>query len=383
MIKNNFIFLLIFFSQIIFSQSENSIYKLNPINDLLTPEVKKVIDSNLGNKETVFLGEAVHYSGSDLLSKTEFVKYLVIEHDYKDIAFESDFFALLFDHKKENLYSFWSISNQCEDLFDFLKKNGVTIWGFDNQIHSDYSYYNFSKKLAEILNKNGIVLNKEFTRLSKLLIKHQYNSSTQVLKEEFEFLKNYLVELQSYDVIKTDKTWTQILKSFESSLKLYSIKDNSSDKKRIPIRDKQMAKNLDFLIKSNPAKKFIVWLANAHMSKSNSKIMKGQTMGFQFRELNPNTSYHIATTSLRLHKRSDKDILKASKKSNNILSLLPSINHNYFIDAKKLTSENLELRTKMFHDMYLFNLPKQKTNLLNHFDALVFIANGEEVKYDN
>ena len=32
--------------------------------------------------------------------------------------------------------------------------------------------------------------------------------------------------------------------------------------------------------------------------------------------------------------------------------------------------------------MYIFNLPTNKTALLHHFDALVFIAQGEEVSYE-
>ncbi len=200
-------------------------------------------------------------------------------------------------------------------------------------------------------------------------------------KKIYQFLKNYIKELKTTDAIKKNKTWSQILKSFESAVELYTEKDNSSDNNRIAIRDSLMAENLDFLIKTNSNKKFIVWIANGHMSKTNSKLLKKQTMGFQFRELNPNSSYHIAVGSIRLPERKQKDIIKAGKKTNNILSLLPSLEQNYFLDSKKIISENGELKNKVYNDIYIFNLPNNKTELLNHFDALVFIANGEEVKY--
>ncbi len=107
--KKAFLLLILIFSNhIIFSQIEKDIYELDSIHNLLTVEVKKIIDKNVREKKTVFLGEAVHHSGTDFLAKTEFIKYLVIEHQYKDIAFESDFFALLFDHNKSNLYPMWS-----------------------------------------------------------------------------------------------------------------------------------------------------------------------------------------------------------------------------------------------------------------------------------
>lgn len=375
--------LIVFFlNQIVFSQVEKEIYELNSISNLLTNEVKIVINHNVNKKQTVFLGEAVHYSGSDFLAKTEFVKFLVTEHGYKDIAFESDFFALLFDHDKRNLYTMWSKSNQCKELFDFLEKNKVTIWGVDNKLHSTYSYQNLTKKLLEILKERGIELNTEFIRLIKLIIKNQYNSRKELSQKQIEYLKKYVSKLQVNELITTNKLWNQILKSVESAIELYTVKDNSSDKNRVPIRDKQMAENLDFLVKTNPNKKFIVWLANGHMSKSNSKLMNKQTMGFKFRELNPNNSYHIAFGSIKLPERKGKDILKARKKSNNILSLLPSLKNNYFLDSKKITSKNIELKNKIFNDMYIFNLPSNKTKLLNHFDALIFISKGEEVTYE-
>lgn len=370
-----------FLNQIASSQIKKNVYELNSINDLLTVEVKKMIDLNINKKQTVFLGEAVHYSGSDFLAKIELVKYLVIEHDYKDIAFESDFFALLFEHEKRNLYKMWSESNQCKELFVFLKENNVTIWGFDNKLYSRFSYQNFTEKLSSILRESNFELNEEFIKLTKLIINNQYDSRKKLSQKEVEFLKKYTLELQNNKIIKSNKLWYQILKSFESTIELYTVKDNLSNKNLITIRDKQMARNLDFLIKTNPNKKFIVWLANGHMSKSNSKLLKGQTMGYQFREQNPNSSYHIAFGSIRLPERKEKEIIKAGRKSNNVLSLLPSLERNYFLDAKKIISENVELTNKVFNDMYIFNLPNNKTKLLNNFDALVFIAKGEVVTY--
>ena len=374
--------IILFLNQILFSQIEENTYELNSLNNLLTEDVKKIISQNINENQTVFLGESVHYSGSDFIAKTDFIKYLVTEHGFKDIAFESDFFALLFDHNKRNLYTMWSKSKQCEELFNFLEKNKVTIWGFDSKIHTAYSHKYFTIKLSEFLKTNNIELDKEFSKLAKTIIKNQYEVINTISKEEIEFVNNYLSILLSNELIKKDQKWIQILESFKSSVKLYTVKDKNSDKNRIRIRDKQMAENLNFLVKSNPDKKFIVWLANGHMSKSNSELMNGQTMGYQFRELNPNSSYHIAFGSIKLPPTRTKDETeRASKKCKSILYFLPTINKNYFVDSKKIISTNKELISMKFDDLYIFNLTKRKTKLLNHFDALVFIANGEEVEY--
>ncbi|MCO7184273.1 erythromycin esterase family protein [Tenacibaculum sp. XPcli2-G] len=369
------------FNHILFSQIEGSIYKLDSLNNLLTDNIKKNIDKNIIDKKIVFLGEATHYNGSDFLAKTEFVKYLVNQHNYKNIAFESDFFALLFDHDKRNLYSMWSKSKQCKELFTFLKEKKVTIWGFDNKIYSLFSYKNFTKKLSELLKVYNIYLDEEFISISKAIIRYGYKSNDKLSKKEISYLKNQIYKILSNKEVQTNKLLIQILESFKSSIELYTVEDTNDDKLRVPIRDEQMAKNLDFLIKSHPNKKFIIWLANAHMSKCNYELMNGQTMGYQFEKLNPKKSYRIAFGSIRMPERKEKKILKAQRKNNNILSLLPSSKGNFFIDVKKLITKNPKLKDKEYDDMYIFNLYDNKIDLLNHFDALVFIGKGIEVSY--
>jgi len=378
------ILILFFFSQVLYSQIENNIYELNSLdNNFLTEDVKKIIDQNIEGKQTVFLGEAVHFSGSDFLAKTEFIKYLVTEHGYKDIAFESDFFALLFDHNKTNLYKMWSSSIQCKELMAFLEEKNVTLWGFDNKIYSVYSYRSFTNKLSEFLKTNDVEIEEKFIKLTNSVIKNQYESSNLLSKEDKDYLNEYVLKLLKKEDIQSDKLWKQILESFKSALEIYTIKDDKGDSKRIPIRDKQMAHNLDFIVKQNPNKKFIVWLANGHMSKCNYEYMGGMTMGHKFIELNPNTSYHIAFGSIKRNNTRENSILKAAKKSDNILYYLPSIQKNYFLDSKNLPPELVEFKNKVNKDLYIFNLYGKKTDLLNHFDALVFIGEDWiEVSYE-
>ena len=68
----------IVFSQIMFSQIVENTYELNSLNNLLTDDVKNIVSQNINEKQTIFLGESVHFSGSDFIAKTVFIKYLVI-----------------------------------------------------------------------------------------------------------------------------------------------------------------------------------------------------------------------------------------------------------------------------------------------------------------
>lgn len=361
----------------IFAQVERNIYELNSMENLLTEEVKEILEINLTNKKVVFLGESHHNFGSDLLAKTEFVKYLVLEKGYRDIAFEGDFFGLYFDHNKINLYSFWSRSIQCKELFEFLKEHKVKIWGFDNQLGSGYTWNNFSKTLAEFLKSNSISFNENFIEITELYIKNRKKANKVVGKNNLNYLIKEIEKLLKNDKIIQDKLWSQFLKNYKSDILINST--HKSNSKGIPIRDSQMAKNLDFLVKTMPDKKYIVWLANAHMAKYEYEFMKGQTMGSQFVNSNPNISYHIAFSSLFIQRRKPKWIEKSSNDKKNLLHFLPSLEKNYFMNSKQIISDNPEYAEKEYEG--IFNLEKNKTNWLKHFDALVFISKGEAVKY--
>lgn len=381
---------ILFICQILYSQMENNIYELNSMDtNFLTEEVRKIIDQNIEGKQTVFLGEAVHSSGSDFLAKTEFVKYLVTKLGYKDIVFEADFISLLYNHHERNLPEIWKASEQCKELMTFLKENNVTIWGFDIQMGGD-AHFVFPQKFKEFLSTTKIEVDEKFFILTNTFLLNKSKARKALSKSDNDFLNYNITAMLQNDKIKSDKKWKRILESYKADIKLRYTDRDQSVPKRNPTRDTEMAKNLDFIVKQNPDKKFIVWLANAHMSKCNYEYMKGLRMGHQFREMNPNTSYHIAFGSVNRHSKDvkEKTIEKASKNNTNILYYLPSIHKNYFLDANSVAPE---YRNRGYESLYIFNLHNlykkidvSKKDLLNHFDALVFI--GEDwirVSYEN
>ncbi|WP_298550363.1 erythromycin esterase family protein [uncultured Algibacter sp.] len=373
--KLTILLFMIFSLNSILAQIKENIHELNSMKNLLTEDVKNILDTNLTDKKIVFLGEAEHHIASDFKAKTEFVKYLVLKHGYKDIAFESDFFGLYFDHNKRNIFGMWSNSYQCLDLFSFLEKNNVTLWGFDNQYEGPYSYYNLSKSIKNFLEENKIDFDNKFIAFIDVVRRKKFKVRNQLTKKDINYLISTLDKLLNDKTVESNPIWKQIIESFKSNVLML----NSNGAKAISIRDKQMAKNLDFLIKTMPKKKFIVWLANAHMAKYEYDFMKGQTMGGQFVKMNPDISYHIAISSIHMPYRKDKWIEKSSKDKENLLHFLPSTENNYFIDSKQIINENPDYANKEYVGM--FNLKKDKTNWFKHFDALVFISKGEKVKY--
>jgi|GEM_PF-977729 len=374
------ILLLIVFSyNYVYAQVERNLYQLNSMQNLLTKDVKAILDKNLNGKKVAFLGESNHHYGSDLLAKTEFVKYLVLEKGFKDIVFESDFFGLYFDHNKRNLYPFWSNSAQCEELFKFLKEHNVTIWGFDNQLNSPYTSSAFSIKLNNFLIENSINVDKRFIDLTEAFFKNKdrSNSNKIIGKLNLEYLTSEIDTLLKNEIISRNKLWFQFLESYKSYILINSTA--KTNEKGIPIRDKQMAKNLNFIINSMPEKKFIVWLHNAHMIKDNYGTKPGQTMGFQFEKSNPNISYRIVFSSIYMPFIKPKRIKKYSNDEDNLLNLLPTTKNNYFIDSREIINESPKYQEKEYEGMFVVDDKNYKTNWFKHYDALVFISKGEFV----
>lgn len=357
-----------------FAQIGKNVYELNSMENLLTDSVKEILDKNLKDKKVVFLGESNHYIGSDLLAKNEFVKYLVLKEGYKDIAFESDFFALYNEHKKENLFDIWSNSTQCKELFKFLEEHNVTIWGFDPQMFSAYTSKNFAKNLSKLLNDNGVLVDNDFIPFTEKFF-NQNNIEEVIGKSNLIKLTSEIDNLLKNEIVVQNILLFQVLENYKS---IISLRTTSKDiESGTPIRDSQMAKNLNFLVKSMPDKKFIVWLANDHMIKDDYGTRQGQTMGFQFEKLNPDISYHIAFSSINMPYRKTRLIKKYSEDKENLLSFLPSTDKNYFIDSKKLTGENPEFETNEYFGMFSSGDKPIKTNWFSHFDALIFISKGE------
>jgi erythromycin esterase len=242
---------------------------------------------------------------------------------------------------------------------------------------SGYTWNNYTNKLTEYLKSNEINYKEDFEILTETFIKNRKDANKFLTKTQIDYLISEVNRLLKNNKIINDNLWSQILENYKSAILLNTT--HKSSKKGISIRDSQMAKNLNFLVKTKPGKKFIVWLSNAHMVKYEYEFMRGQTMGGQYVKSNPNISYHIAISSIHMPYRKAKWIEKSSYDKENLLYFLPSTEKNYFVDSKQIIHENPEYAEKKYVGM--FNLEENKTNWFKHFDALVFISKGEKVKY--
>lgn len=349
------------------AQSRIGVYKLNNSDNLISNELKSRLSEELVNKDVIFLGESEHHIGSDFLAKTEFVKYLVLEHNFTEIAFEADFFALYQTNSKNNIFPLWSKSVQCQDLFDFLNEHKVKIWGFDNQFNSSYSVQNFSSMLIDFLDSKKINYKSNFKELiyQAMFNKKMNKKDLNILLQEIENITTQLDRENTF--------WKQALKSFKSLVKQESV-SNKSD--AYQIRDFQMADNLNYLTNNLENKKVIVWVANVHSSKINIPEMNNKIMGYEYLKITNRNTYHIAFSPIKMPYRKMSYIEKQHKDKFNMLYFLPNTTDNYFIDSKQIIEQDVNQLNVLYEGM--FGMRIKKTNYFKHFDALVFIAEGEK-----
>ena len=348
---------------------------MNPIDSLLNQNAKKELSLQIAEKDMIFLGESEHHIGSDFLAKTEFVKFLVLKHGYKNIAFEGDFFALYNTNDKNFLFPFWSKSKQCKALFNFLEEQKVTIWGFDNQFSMGYSFNNFSPKLFSFLNENNIIYEKQFKDFVDIVCKLGPELEKELSKNDIKYLVENINLILQTDIVQQNKPWYQFLQSFQSSI----LQDTASKLKGYEIRDNQMASNLQFLAEKLEKQKIIVWAANTHISKMKEEFMNGKTMGAKFLEQTNRKTFHIGFAPIKMSYRKTSFIETQVKQKNNLLNLLPDIAGNSIIFSSLISIEYPELKNTKFVGM--FGMGNTEFNYFKHFDALVFIGNGEKVSY--
>lgn len=102
------------------------------------------------------------------------------------------------------------------------------------------------------------------------------------------------------------------------------------------------------------------------------------TVGREYLKMNPENSYHIAFSSIKMPYVKLEKIKKRASRESDLLYHLPNLNGDYIIDVKSVIKENPELRDMKYHANLWSSIRRQRTiNWLDYFDAIVYIENGE------
>lgn len=327
-------FILIYFlypGKFIYSQNMNDIVKKEAISIEMTEDIPdfSFLDTLIGDKSIVLLGEAGHGDGKTFEIKSEIVKYLVENKDFTIIALEGagimdmELYKGKFDVGEIEQYNYktltdtwsgiWSMANETKEIRKLIESGKITPVGIDAT--TTYDNYNFPYILRKIIEGTGGSILEYNVDIIQTVHQKIYSFNPEMMVTEIEFDKL----LGEFNLIKTDlknklsdeqySILVQSMQSYGSVIKQHLnnwFTDEGMDKS-ISIRDKQLFENLYWHRADNNNQKIIVWAANFHVSRNINRVtykenqkniyLDFKLMGDHIYEHFPNETYSIGFTS--------------------------------------------------------------------------------------
>ena len=292
------------------------IRSIDPVDTLFSD--LDLLGKAVGDSRIVMLGEQDHGDSRTFLAKCRIIKYLHEKLGFNVLAFESDFYALnkVWDSISlnpsqvestimNNVFKVWTLCQQFKPVVQYLtdqyqSNNRLQLAGFDNQLVGEYSVANLESNLSNYITAKGISFSKDeknMNRLKNTLIsvytffysgKHIKSDSSMQMFSDLGILTDIIIQQLSPDPGNLNGFNMQTLLSLKaiSMQMIYAL--NKDYFLADSIRDKQMASNLRWLCDYKyPNEKIIVWAANSHIVKSDSRLLKKKfakpsSMGYIF-----------------------------------------------------------------------------------------------------
>lgn len=351
------------------------------------------LDSILGDKKIIMLGESTHYDGSTFTTKSKLIKYLHKKFGYDVILFEAGLYDMARLSNSESrikptnfLYPFWSDVEETNELWSYLDKHkSISLAGFDIQHTGNLSDSLRGVLMRNYLKKCGININ-EYRSFIEVIDKlSQYTS----LKYKFALSST------KKDSILTDmdNIYQKLLLSKNDTIDnyLYSTylknsrdwyhcvwNNNYMSERRFHIRDSLMAENLIWQIENNyKNRKVIIWAANVHIMHNNKGYKDDipfTSMGEYVKNKYRDSCYTLVFSSYCKENEDGKIHNTGSNKS--MEYLLHKLSYkSAFVDFSKVPNKYITLRANQN-----MNLKGRWTTMI---DGLFYIDTMKPIQFNN
>lgn len=365
-------------------------------------ESYNLIDTLLGSKTFVFLGELDHGDGSSFSVKTDLIKYLHEHHNFNTLIFEASFINCGFlwnsigdstkfrNEIKKNIYHIWSEVQETKELFSYIeeqyhKGTPLRIAGIDPQFSGTNNADAFIDLLKQVL-PASMTTSKPFAEfVHELKIMSTWmvfpKKSEHIISEKkfIQYCDTIMESIQNLNQPTTDiSLWEMYLNNIRLMSKIKRKRDNLS----FEMRDEQMFKNVNYWCNENKDEKFIIWAANAHIIRKDNMVEKHgkkyhllglRKLGDYMYDTYRDSMYSIAITS---GKGFTRDFSNPSKK--NILKTPNGVSIEGLMQSRKTSFVDLKLFENAFH-LNKYSSQLFYTNIVcsaqwsQHFDGFIYI----------
>lgn len=372
---------LLFLSSVLYSQKLD--YSIN----------SNIIESIPDHVEIIALGDPTHQEATITSYRTDLIRKLSTNDEYKIIAIEGNIYELYnaytrfvkdgrLLHMNKAMYGQLN-SVQMDSLFAYvqeenLKGNTIKILGYDPH----FSGNSFPSLVHNKLNDMDILSKEELEDFVKTC-KGASNTNLLALFRNDKALRRKLVMyamrvLQGYEPDSIDDAiFCQALTN------LVSLYSDSTDVSRDDRRDVEMARNVSFIRQLFPDKKIILFGSSTHFVKSSTSIytpfhQKDHTfLGSELHEAFDSTYYFIAYTGLSGYKWKIYNREKALERLDD--NSIERRANNDLADPATFYSKNSAPEIKRTSSRYLghhFNV----MDIWKTTDMLVFIKDIKPIK---
>lgn len=252
------------------------------------------LETTLAGTRIVLLGEATHGDGATFLAKTRLVEFLHREMGFDVLVFESGFYDCLNDMPSPGVadvrssfqrcvWPMWSARQELDPLVDYLAQarargSSLRVLGLDPDFVGEPSRDHLARDLRAAIAAVGVQPGETITEfLNEVDSLYAYLGPT-TPRPTADAVVRFIATAESLAGVMDTVAlaphergyWARVLESLVSHARSrFRPRRQPPSLESIEMRDRQMARNLEWLVRERfPGRRIIVWSATLHAARN-------------------------------------------------------------------------------------------------------------------